>query len=582
MTHLVVGTAGHIDHGKSALVLALTGIDPDRLKEEKERGITIDLGFAHWDAGDVRVAFVDVPGHERFVKNMLAGVGGIDVVVLVVAADESVMPQTREHFDICRLLRVRSGIIVLTKCDLVDADMLELVQMDVADLVHGSFLDGAPVIPASSRTGAGLGEVRAALVAAATRLDARSAGGAARLPIDRVFTMKGFGTVATGTLVSGRLALDADVAALPGDREIKVRGLQVHGEARPSAVAGQRVAVNVAGPSSAGLARGDVLATPGSLTTTRVVDVRLDVLASVGALRHGARVRFHQGTTEVLGRVAVSRVIGDSPESSSAAAEIPGGRTAFARLRLERAAVLTRGDRFILRAYSPPSTIAGGTVLDPQPPRGGIRTAIGRERFERLDRAAGAEAVAEAFVGEGGADGLTAAALVARAGLSPDAAAHAVHALCGAGRARRVGDRVVAASVPAPRSWRSWASTIAPNPSTRACRAKKPENACAATPRPGCSIRSSTTWSPQVASSRATDWPWPGTASRSRPTKRRPASGWSGRTRPRRWRHRDWRTLPHRSASRRLSWRRWPRCSCARKSWFGWTGCTSMPRRWSD
>src|SRR5438093_2524612 len=216
-SHVIIGTAGHIDHGKSALVEALTGTDPDRLKEEKARGITIELGFAHVALGDVLCAFVDVPGHERFVKTMLAGAGGIDLVVLVVAADESVMPQTREHFDICRLLRVRSGLVALTKSDLADAETLELARLEVRELVAGSFLDGAPIVPVSAKTGDGLEGVRAALVDVSRRTPARDGRGVTRLPIDRVFSMKGFGTVVTGTLVSGRVAVDDELLVAPGD-----------------------------------------------------------------------------------------------------------------------------------------------------------------------------------------------------------------------------------------------------------------------------------------------------------------------------------------------------------------------------
>ena len=264
MRSIVVGTAGHIDHGKSALVRALTGTDPDRLKEEKERGITIDLGFAHATLGGVNFAFVDVPGHERFVKNMLAGVGGIDLVVLVVAADESVMPQTREHFDICRLLHVRAGVVALTKSDLADADMLEIARMDVRELVAGSFLENAPIVPVSARDGAGLDQLRDALLAASTHSTARSADGVTRLPIDRVFSMKGFGTVVTGTLLSGSVPVDAELALMPGMRVAKVRGVQVHGERRPAAVAGQRSAINLGGVEVSEIARGQNLVTPGA------------------------------------------------------------------------------------------------------------------------------------------------------------------------------------------------------------------------------------------------------------------------------------------------------------------------------
>ena len=382
--YVVVGTAGHIDHGKSALVHALTGTDPDRLKEEKLRGITIDLGFAHLNEGETQLAFVDVPGHERFVKNMLAGASGIDGVLLVIAADESVMPQTREHFDICRLLGVSTGVVALTKADLVDSDTVELVQLETAELVAGSFLEGAAVVPVSARTGEGLAEVRSALLEMAGQARTRSPRGAIRLPIDRAFSVKGFGTVVTGTLVSGRVSVDATLTVLPSGRDVKVRGLQVHGAAQPVAVAGQRVAANLSGVDVSQIARGDTVVSPGCFEATRRVDAVLDLLRSAHRLRHGTRVRFHQGTSEVLGRVVLGPGLGQTGGAGDAPGELtPGGR-GFVRLRLERPAVLTRGDRFILRAYSPSLTIAGGQVLDPQPPRGGIRTAAARRRLERL------------------------------------------------------------------------------------------------------------------------------------------------------------------------------------------------------
>src|SRR6266496_1077839 len=302
---IVVGTAGHIDHGKSALVLALTGTDPDRLKEEKARGITIDLGFAHLVVGDVNLAFVDVPGHERFVKNMLAGVGGIDLVVLVVAADESVMPQTREHFDICRLLHVPAGLVALTKSDLVDADTLEVARLEIRDLVAGSFLEGAPIVPVSARTGQGLDDFRAALLEASLRAGDRAVQSVSRLPIDRVFSMKGFGTVVTGTLVAGRIRTDDEFVAAPGSRRVKVRGVQVHGQRRDEAIAGQRAAVNLSGVEVSDLQRGQTLVSPDAFEETRLADAVVDVIAGAKPLRHGARVRFHQGTAEILGRVAL-------------------------------------------------------------------------------------------------------------------------------------------------------------------------------------------------------------------------------------------------------------------------------------
>ena len=429
MKHIVIGTAGHIDHGKSTLVLALTGTDPDRLKEEKLRGITIDLGFAHWDAPGLSVAFIDVPGHERFVKNMLAGVGGLDAVMLVVAADESVMPQTREHFAICRLLQVPAGLVVLTKVDAVERGMIDLVRADVQELVAGSFLDGAPVLPVSARTGEGLDALRSALRELGAAAAGRREDGPARLPIDRVFSMRGFGTVVTGTLVTGCFDVESAAVILPGDRTVKVRGLQVHGDRVPRAVAGQRVAVNLGGVDTADVVRGRTIAPAGAFSVTRVVDVRLELLGSVKGVRHGARLRFHQGTSEVLGRVAVSSIVADgerSGEETASSAEIPPGQSAYARLRLEGPVVVTRGDRFIVRSYSPPDTIGGGLVLDPQPPRGGIRTTSGKARFAELDpstSAGPAQATERAtllLAAEAGHAGLPRAALTARLGLLTD------------------------------------------------------------------------------------------------------------------------------------------------------------------
>src|SRR5262245_6406743 len=405
MRSIVVGTAGHIDHGKSALVRALTGIDPDRLKEEKARGITIDLGFANTTVEDVNISFVDVPGHERFVKNMLAGAGGIDLVVLVVAADESVMPQTREHFQICRLLQVPSGVIALTKADAADPDMIELARIEVRELTAGSFLAGAPVVAVSSKTGAGLDELTRALTAAALGLKPRRSDGPVRLPIDRVFSVKGFGTVATGTLVSGEIREEGELTLLPRGIAAKVRGLQVHGRTEPVAEAGRRLAVNLGGVDVGDLERGDSLCTPHAFEPTRRIDAFVALLPDARPLRHGGRVRFHQGTSEILGRVSLA----------SGGAEAPGGSTAFVRIRLERAAVVTGGDRFILRAYSPPITIGGGIVLDPQPPRSAIRTPAGRERFARLYRAhtgrAAVDAALAVFLSERGGAGWSAAEL---------------------------------------------------------------------------------------------------------------------------------------------------------------------------
>ena len=451
MRHIVVGTAGHIDHGKSALVLALTGTDPDRLKEEKARGITIDLGFAHWTEGETTFSFVDVPGHERFVKNMLAGVGGFDCVVLVVAADESVMPQTREHFEICRLLQVPAGLVALTKADLVDEEMLELARLEVRELVAGSFLDGAPIVAVSSRTGVGLDDLRRALVKLAATLPPRRAAGVTRLPIDRAFSVKGFGTVVTGTLASGSVGTDDLLVLQPGERPAKVRGVQVHGAHADRAVGGQRAAVNLALDLSE-VTRGDSLVTPGVFDATRMTDARLDLLASAKPLRHGARVRFHQGTAELIGRVAVASVIPTEIEDQGAhpvAGEVPPGRSAYVRIRLEAPAVLARGDRFILRAYSPPVTIAGGVVLDPNPARGPIRNHAAQLRFAGLDPALSrqghdVERAAAALLHDRGGAGLPVAALVSRLGVSPSDVDRVVAELVTARQAVRAGATLVA------------------------------------------------------------------------------------------------------------------------------------------
>ena len=356
MSSLIVGTAGHIDHGKSALVRALTGVDPDRLPEEKRRGITIDLGFADLELGDLRLGFVDVPGHERFVKNMLAGAHGIDLLALVIAADEGVMPQTREHFDICRLLGVANGLVVITKKDLVDEEMLALVEDEARELVTGSFLENAPVVAVSSRTGVGLDDLKSQLAELGKRVPARSADFTMRLPIDRAFSMKGFGSVVTGTLISGKIAEGDELELLPSKVNVRVRGLQVHNKPVPEAHAGQRTAVNLAGIDTAQIERGMVLGPAGRLRPTQIVDVWINVLPSASrAVRSRSRVRFHIGAAEALGRVRVLE----------SAAEIVPGSGGFAQLRLEAPVVAVHCDRFILRSYSPAETIAGGVIVDP-------------------------------------------------------------------------------------------------------------------------------------------------------------------------------------------------------------------------
>jgi len=363
----VVGTAGHIDHGKTALVRALTGVDTDRLKEEKERGISIDLGFAHLDiAPGVRLGFVDVPGHERFIKNMLAGVSGIDFVLFIIAADESIKPQTREHFDICRLLDIRRGIVVLTKADLVDADILELARLEAEEFVRGSFLEGAPVVAVSAATGAGLDELRAELARAAADVTEKDDSRWFRLPIDRVFTMKGFGTVVTGTLVSGAVRAEQEVEAQPGGRVVRVRGVQTHGRAVNAASAGQRTALNLSGIEPQELARGMVLTEANRFRAIAQFDASFELLSGARRLRHRAPVHLHAGTAETLAEI---RRIGGT------GAFEPGER-GYARFKLVEPLLLLPGDRFIVRMFSPVITIGGGVVIDIAPPR--------RDAAERL------------------------------------------------------------------------------------------------------------------------------------------------------------------------------------------------------
>lgn len=363
MKSVIVGTAGHIDHGKTSLVKALTGIDADRLEEEKRRGITIDIGFAHLDlpapnGETLHMGFVDVPGHERFVRNMLAGIGGIDLVVLVIAADEGIKPQTREHFDICRLLAVRRGITVLTKSDAVDAETLEVVRLEIADFLRGSFLDPAhsPIVAASSLTGAGLDDVKQALARIASEATAKDSTALARLPIDRVFTMKGFGTVVTGTLVSGTVRKEEELEIFPARQRLRVRGVQVHGSPADKAIAGQRTALNLGGVSTEELARGMTLATADIFHTTSRVDAQLSLLNSAKQLRDGARVHFHAYTMETIAEV---RLYGTK--------QLKPGEESFAQLRLTEPMLLLPGDRFIIRQFSPVITIGGGAVLDAAP-----------------------------------------------------------------------------------------------------------------------------------------------------------------------------------------------------------------------
>ena len=372
---VIVGTAGHIDHGKSALVEALTGTHPDRLEEEKRRGITIDLGFAFLEENGVRFGFVDVPGHERFVSNMLAGAAGIDVLLLVIAADESIKPQTREHFDICRLLGVQRGVVALTKSDLVDSDTLELVRLEAEEYLRGSFLEKAPLVPVSAKTRAGLEELKKALRVAAGSAAAKDASRYFRLPIDRAFAMKGFGSVVTGTLISGSVGAGDEVELFPGGERLRVRGVQSGGKAVERALPGQRTAVNLAGIEHTALKRGLVLATPGKFRKTRRMDVRLELLVSARKLKQRARVHFHAGTAETI---AEAFFHGQK--------ELPPGGSTFVNLKLQDEILVLPGDRFIVRQFSPVMTIGGGTVLDPLARRPTLRDTGRIAYLETLER----------------------------------------------------------------------------------------------------------------------------------------------------------------------------------------------------
>ncbi len=420
MKRIIVGTAGHIDHGKTSLVKALTGVDADRLKEEKERGITIDIGFADLTVNDVHFGFVDVPGHERFVKNMLAGVHGIDLVMLVVAADESVMPQTREHFDICRLLEVKAGLVVITKTDMVDPDFAELVEAEVSEYVAGSFLEGAPILRVSSRTGEGIEELKKALAALTKKVEERDERAVARLPIDRVFTIKGFGTVITGTLIAGHISTGDELELLPSEkRRSRVRGIQVHGHTTQEAKAGERTAINLQGIELDEVTRGQVLAPAGRLLASSMLDVKLSLLkSSARPLRSRSRVHLHVGTAEVLARVVL---LGQN--------ELAAGAKCFAQLRLESPVLVFPNDHFIVRSYSPAVTIGGGRIVDSLPRKHRLRE--GAQVVAQLEKLVSADeteriALLVEMVGE---RGMNYAELAARSGSTDEAIKRAADSL---------------------------------------------------------------------------------------------------------------------------------------------------------
>jgi len=425
--HVIVGTAGHIDHGKSTLVEALTGTNPDRLEEEKRRGITIDLGFAFLNLEGVRLGFVDVPGHERFVRNMLAGVGGIDLVLLVIAADESIKPQTREHFDICRLLGIPRGIVALTKSDLVDADMLGLVRLEIEEFVRGSFLEGAAILPVSARTGAGLDALKLELLRAAQAVPAKGATRHFRLPIDRAFAMKGFGTVVTGTLVSGAVKAEDEVELYPVRKRVRVRGLHSGGTSVERAVAGQRTAVNLAGIEREEIERGMVLAPPGIFEPAKRLDARITLLRSARPLQNRARVHFHQGTAEAV----VDVVLLES-------GELAPGESGLAQLQLDKPILLLPGDRFILRQFSPVITIGGGAVLDARAPRHRRNDPAVTPFLGTLEHGSRDEILAA--LAEAAPQGLALAQIIARTGWTEAEARQAAKKLTDAQRLRTIAE----------------------------------------------------------------------------------------------------------------------------------------------
>jgi selenocysteine-specific elongation factor len=424
---IIVGTAGHIDHGKSALVEALTGTHPDRLAEEKRRGITIDLGFAFLEENNLRFGFIDVPGHERFVSNMLAGAAGLDLVLLVIAADESIKPQTREHFEICRLLGVNRGVVALTKSDLVDADTVELARFEIEDYVRGTFLENAPIVPVSAKTGAGLADLKRELQAAASQSTGKDASRPFRLPIDRAFAIKGFGAVVTGTLISGSVAAEDQVELFPSRQILRVRGVQSGGKSATRATAGQRTAVNLAGIEHTVLKRGMALAAPNRFRATTRIDVRLQLLRSAAPLKNRARIHFHANTSETIAEVHLYN-----------ARELKPGESALAHLRLTDEILLLPGDRFIIRQFSPVTTIGGGVILDAQSRRPSTKDAMRTAFLETIERGDHTELLAAMI--DRSRTGIAQAEIAARTGWLDTEIQSATQKLIATNRAKNVSD----------------------------------------------------------------------------------------------------------------------------------------------
>jgi selenocysteine-specific elongation factor len=409
MKHIILGTAGHVDHGKTALIKALTDVDTDRLKEEKERGITIELGFAPLvlEKGQ-RIGIVDVPGHERFVKNMVAGAGGIDLVVMIIAADEGIMPQTREHLDICQLLGIQHGLVALTKTDLVDADWLTLVTEEVEDFLSGTFLEDAPIIPLSSLTGEGLDNFRSALQTVVASVEERPDSGHFRLPVDRIFTIKGFGTVVTGSLVSGKIRTGEAVEIMPSKIRAKIRGIQIHNEQEEGVEAGNRTAINLQGIEKSAIKRGDVITRPDDFEASQRLDVFFRYLSSAKKkMKNRALVRFHTGTTEIISRI----ILLDRDEMEP-------GDTAYAQVILEHPTVAEAGDRFVIRSYSPVTTIGGGKILDPLARKLKRSSEAERSELERL-RLGTEKEKTDSILKRSGLGGISARQLSTRTGIPP-------------------------------------------------------------------------------------------------------------------------------------------------------------------
>ncbi len=428
--NLIIGTAGHIDHGKTVLVKALTGRDTDRLAEEKERGISIDLGFAPMVLSDgSTVGIVDVPGHENFVRNMMAGATGVDLALLVVAADDGVMPQTREHLAILDLLGVSRGVVAITKIDAVEPDLIPLVEDEVGELLEGTPLEGSPVVPVSGITGEGIDELRSVIERQAAQVHLKDEALPARLPVDRVFTLRGIGTVVTGTLWSGSISTGQRLELLPRGDEVRVRSLEVHDSERELVYAGERVAVNLAGVARDQVLRGDVLAEPGYLRPTYMIDARVRLLRDwPKQVKRGARIRFHHGTREILGRLYPLE--GDL---------LRPGESRQAQLRLEEVVVVAPGDRFVVRSYSPVTTIGGGAVVDAHPSKHKVKDPNAVRQFGELE--SGEAAAVVRVLLERREEPASREALALASGFAPEVVEEGLKDLTGSGQAISLGEK---------------------------------------------------------------------------------------------------------------------------------------------